>query len=135
MCREEAHGLSSLKPELEAHGVNLYGIVHETLGTNKFQAFFKGQLFLDTKRRFYGPRQRWMLWTGLIRPSVWMAAHRASKKNITGNLKGEGRLLGGLFVIGPGEQGILMEHRETEFGDHADLTQIMEVVKKMKKEN
>ena len=41
----------------------------------------------------------------------------------------------GVFVIGPGDQGILLEHRETEFGDQADLSEIMKAVKKMKKDN
>jgi hypothetical protein len=32
---------------------------------------------------------------------------------------GEGRLLGGLLVIGAGDSGIVFEHREKVFGDHA----------------
>ncbi len=39
--------------------------------------------------------------------------------------------IAGVFVIGPGEQGILMEHREGEFGDHANITEVMEAVDKM----
>lgn len=73
-----------------------------------------------------------MFLSGFLRPSVWLSIFRASQKGIPGNLEGEGRLLGGVFVIGPGEQGILMEHRESEFGDHANLTEIMEAVKQIK---
>jgi len=54
------------------------------------------------QRRFYGPRERWMFLSGLLRPSVWYAGYRAHGKGIPGNLEGEGRLLGGncirLFV-------------------------------------
>ena len=38
----------------------------------------------------------------------------------------------GLFVIGPGKEGILMEHRESEWGDGADLEEVLEAVHKMK---
>jgi hypothetical protein len=50
------------------------------------------------QRRFYGPKHRWMFLSGIIRPSVWMSIFRSSKK-VTGNLKGEGRLLGGKDCI------------------------------------
>lgn len=131
MCREEAVELSSLKSQLDQHGVHLYAVVHETLGTSKFRDYFKGELYLDEERHFYGPRERWMYLSGFIRPSVWMSGFRASNKGIKGNFKGEGRLLGGVFVVGPGEQGVMFEHRESEWGDHANLTDIMQAVQKM----
>ena len=34
----------------------------------------------------------------------------------------------GVFVIGSGDTGVLFEHRESEFGDHANLTDIMNAV-------
>lgn len=37
-----------------------------------------------------------------------------------------------MFVLGAGEDGILFEHREAEFGDHANTTEILEIVKNMK---
>ena len=37
-------------------------------------------------------------------------------------------LFAGLFTIGPGNQGILMEQRESEFGDHANLSEIIKAV-------
>lgn len=75
-----------------------------------------------------------MLWSALVRPSVWRSIFRARGKNIEGNMKGEGRLLGGVFVIGPQDTGVLLDHRESEFGDHANLTDIMNAVNKMRKE-
>ena len=41
-------------------------------------------------------------------------------------------LLLGVFVVGPGNQGILLEHREAEFGDISNATQVMEAVELMK---
>ena len=32
----------------------------------------------------------------------------------------------GVFVLGAGQQGILLEHREKEFGDYADITEVLE---------
>lgn len=55
---------------------------------------------------------RWEGLSSLVKPSVIKNAKRASAKGVTGNLKGEGRLLGGLLVVGEGEQGIAFEHRE-----------------------
>ena len=39
--------------------------------------------------------------------------------------------LAGVFVIGPGEQGILYEHRESEFGDHANKSAILEAIQQI----
>ena len=44
---QEAIGLSSLLPELEAHRVQLHAVVHETLGVDEFRPFFKGNIYLD----------------------------------------------------------------------------------------
>jgi len=132
LCREEAAELSSLKPELDAHGVTLYAVVHETRGVDEFQKYFKGDIYLDKGRVFYGPKQRWMFLSGFVRPSVWSSFFRVKDKKIPGNMQGEGRLLGGVFVLGPGKTGVTFEHRESEFGDHANLTELMDSVKTLK---
>lgn len=49
-----------------------------------------------------------------------------------GNFVGEGRILGGVFVVGPEEQGILLDHKEKEFGDKVDLKQVRDAVSKIK---
>lgn len=132
MCREEALALSSLKGEFDAKNVPLYAVLHEELGAKEFRDFFKGDLFLDIERRFYGPQERRMLLTGMLRWSVWMNIMRANKKGVEGNLNGDGTLLGSVFLIGPGDQGILYEHREMEFGDHFNSTEILEALKNIK---
>ncbi|CAL1540618.1 unnamed protein product [Lymnaea stagnalis] len=72
-----------------------------------------------------------MLWSGLLRLSVISRIWNTKKKGIQGNLKGEGRILGGVFVIGSGDSGIIMEHREHEFGDYANLTQVLAAAMKI----
>lgn len=132
MCREEALALSSLKEHFDAKNVRLFALLHEELGAKSFSKFFKGDLFLDTERRFYGPQERRMLLTGMLRWSVWQNIMRVNKKGVEGNLKGDGSLLGSVFLIGPGDQGILYEHREMEFGDHFNSTQLLEALNNIK---
>lgn len=56
---------------------------------------------------------RWEGLSSLMKPSVIKNAKRANAKGVTGNMKGEGRLLGGLLVVGgEGQPGIAFEHRE-----------------------
>lgn len=69
-----------------------------------------------------------MFLSGFVRPSVWSSIFRARGKGVDGDLEGEGRLLGGVFVIGAGDSGVLLEHRESEWGDYANKTEILEVV-------
>ena len=36
-----------------------------------------------------------------------------------------------VFVVGPDDQGVLLHHRETEFGDAVDLTEVIKAVNKI----
>ncbi|KAM4636341.1 peroxiredoxin-like 2A isoform 2-T2 [Discoglossus pictus] len=133
LCREEASDLSSLKPQLDQLGVPLYAVVKEKISTEveDFQPYFRGEIFLDEQRRFYGPQKRKMMLLGLVRLGVWQNFRRAWKGGYEGNLEGEGFVLGGVFVIGSGKQGILLEHREKEFGDKSNLTAVLEAARKI----
>lgn len=59
---------------------------------------------LALQRRFYGPRERKMGLLGFLRVGVWMSGLRAFRNGFMGNVFGEGFVLGGVFVIGQGEQ-------------------------------
>ncbi|KAJ7987535.1 hypothetical protein DPEC_G00327500 [Dallia pectoralis] len=136
LCREEAVGLSSLKPELDELGVPLYAVVKEDIGTEiqNFRPYFTGEIFVDEKQAFYGPEPRRMgLGFGLARMGVWQNLLRARKKGYQGNKKGEGLVLGGVYVMGAGKDGILLEHREKEFGDKADLPSVLLAAQKTNK--
>ncbi|KAK2820654.1 hypothetical protein Q5P01_023613 [Channa striata] len=132
----EAAELSSLKPLLDELGVPLYAVVKEDIGTEvqNFRPYFKGEVFLDEKRRFYGPRERRMGLLAFIRLGVWMNGLRAFRKGFMGNVMGEGFVLGGVFVIGRGEQGILLEHREIEFGDKVNIQDVIRAVRRISQE-
>ncbi|KAG0722015.1 Redox-regulatory protein FAM213A [Chionoecetes opilio] len=127
----EAKALSSLKEHFEAKRVPMYALLHEELGAAGFSKFFEGELLLDEEKRFYGPEERRMLLTGMLRLSVWQNLRRASSKGVEGNLKGDGSLLGSVFLLGPGGQGILYEHREREFGDHYNTTELLDALSKV----
>ncbi|KAM6156919.1 peroxiredoxin-like 2A [Erethizon dorsatum] len=134
LCREEAADLSSLKPQLDDLGVPLYAVVKEQVGTEvkDFQPYFKGEIFLDAQKKFYGPQRRKLLFMGFMRLGVWCNFFRAWSGGFSGNLKGEGVILGGVFVVGSGKQGILLEHREKEFGDKVNPLSVLEAAKKVK---
>ena len=51
------------------------------------------------------------LW-GFLRWDVWMNVIKSVKTGNEGNLKGDGTLLGGVYVIGAGDQGVLYHHQE-----------------------
>ncbi|OXB68064.1 hypothetical protein ASZ78_003305 [Callipepla squamata] len=129
----EASELSSLKPQLSKLGVPLYAVVKEKTGTEveDFQHYFKGEIFLDEKRGFYGPRKRKMMLSGFFRIGVWQNFFRAWRSGYSGNLEGEGFTLGGVYVIGAGRQGVLLEHREKEFGDKVSLPSVLEAAEKI----
>lgn len=133
LCREEASELSSVKPQLDRLGVPLYAVVKENIGTEviDFKKYFKGEVYLDDKRCFYGPFMRKMAFSGFVRLSVLKNFQRAWKNGFTGNLDGEGFILGGVFVIGSEKQGILLEHREMEAGDKVNVTAILEAAGKI----
>uniref|UniRef100_A0A3B4X7I5 Peroxiredoxin-like 2A n=1 Tax=Seriola lalandi dorsalis TaxID=1841481 RepID=A0A3B4X7I5_SERLL len=136
LCLQEAAELSSLKPQLDELGVPLYAVVKEDVGTEvqNFRPYFKGEIFLDEKRRFYGPRERKMGLLAFLRVGVWMNGLRAFKTGFIGNVMGEGFVLGGVFVIGRGQQGILLEHREIEFGDKVNIVDVIQAVRRMPQE-
>lgn len=60
--------------------------------------------FSYLQRHFYGPQERWMFLSMFLRVGVWRNLWRAYRRGFGGNLKGEGLVLGGVFVIGPGNQ-------------------------------
>ncbi|KAK6328536.1 hypothetical protein J4Q44_G00005140 [Coregonus suidteri] len=129
----EASELSSLKTQLEELGVPLVAVVKENIGTEieDFRPHFAGDIYVDVKHHFYGPLQRKMGGLGFIRQGVWQNFMRAWKAGYQGNMLGEGFVLGGVFVIGAGNQGILLEHREKEFGNKVENEDVLEAVKRI----
>uniref|UniRef100_A0A3B5MAK7 Peroxiredoxin-like 2A n=1 Tax=Xiphophorus couchianus TaxID=32473 RepID=A0A3B5MAK7_9TELE len=129
----EASELSSLKPQLEELGVPLVAVVKENVGSEiqDFRPHFAGDIYVDEMKHFYGPLQRKMGGLGFIRLGVWQNFIRAWRSGYQGNMLGEGFILGGVFVIGPGDQGILLEHKEKQFGDKVDTADVLKAAQKI----
>mmetsp|Transcript_25823 Transcript_25823/g.45857 ORF Transcript_25823/g.45857 Transcript_25823/m.45857 type:complete len:87 (+) Transcript_25823:499-759(+) len=68
---------------------------------------------------------------GVLTPQVWRNINRNKKTGVEGNLKGEGRLLGGVLVVGKNDQGVLMDAREEVWGTHADVDAVRDACLKI----
>jgi len=131
--------LVSLKPELKKLGLDavpIHAVVHENLPgeLEGFQKYWMDNpVFLDEGREFYKAQgERWLgIISGFTSSKVWSNVDRAKSGGYKGNLKGEGRLLGGVLVIGKGQQGVLADFREEVWGDHADPKAVLEAAKKI----
>ena len=70
--------------------------------------------------------------SGLLRWSVICSFLSASFEGVSGNMKGDGTLLGSSLVVGPGDQGILFQYRSREFGDRANVKDILKAVENIR---
>lgn len=68
---------------------------------------------------------------GLFRIGTYASLWSAQSAGVTGNMKGDGTLLGSTLVVGRGEQGILFQHRSREFQDRVDPQEVLKAVKKI----
>jgi len=92
----------------------------EELGVTAFQKeyFNDSPLYLDAELSFYkalGSRNLSPFWTWnpfKLWKSFKQMNARIKEKNIEGNMAGEGVTLGGVLVLGPGEQGIVHTYLE-----------------------
>uniref|UniRef100_A0A3P8T8F8 Uncharacterized protein n=1 Tax=Amphiprion percula TaxID=161767 RepID=A0A3P8T8F8_AMPPE len=85
---------------------------------------------LDEKRWLYGTHEQNMGLLGFLRVRVWMNGLRSIKNGFLGVVLRERFVLGGIFFIGQGEQGIFLEHREIEFGDKVNTQELHPLEKK-----
>lgn len=110
--------------------VKLHAVVKEDIDTeiDDFREFFKGEIHLDEKKDFYGPHERVGAMSDMMSFKK-IGAYRKIKE--PGNMKGEGWVMGGVLVVGPGDQGILYEHIEVKVGERSDIDQVMEAVQKI----
>lgn len=120
MCREEAKDLASLQKAGKLGRANVIGVIKEVapcataktdeeLGVQEFQdQYWPFPLYLDESKEFYsalgsrtfgdlpGTWNPFEFWQGL--KSI---GERIKEKNLDGNMRGEGLILGGIFVINP----------------------------------
>lgn len=116
---------------MDARGIRLHAVVHEVLGAEDFKPFIKGDVYLDPERHFYGPQERWMNIPGIFSFGSVVKIVKVIRNGVPGNAAGEGRLLGAVFVVGPGDQGIVFQHHEKVIGDFASLDDIRAAIQKV----
>jgi len=108
------------------------GVAPEFLGLEEFakEGFFKGDLYIDETRNLYKAMKtsRASVFS-LLRPAVWSSISGAKEKGFSGNMAGDGLQLGGTFVFDCRSGNILFAHYQDHFGDHANLDEVLQVVK------
>jgi len=107
------------------NNIGLYGIIKEVgvddKGLSDFEKkyFNSNDIYIDEKKGFYEALgnnsllgQSWHSWNPFtLYTDFSKLMGRMKEKNIEGNLKGEGLLKGGLYIVSPTD-GVVFEHKE-----------------------
>lgn len=135
VCRHNATILSRCKAALDAKGVRFVAVAPERDGMEDFVAgeYFKGEVYADPNRACYKAlRLKRASLLGILSKRVRQVIDRATNSGIKGNMKGDFKQLGGLFVITPdGDKGhcqVLLEFRDAFFGDAVDASFMLKVL-------
>jgi hypothetical protein len=140
-CREEVHRLWARKAELDALGVSLACVVKEFIPEQiaQFQPAFWGDdhLYLDEDMSFYKALgggevvKKGVMALGSkavrkhnARSKAYMAEHK-----LDSNLKGEGLIMGGCYVLKAGGGGVVMQKNEETFGDIATVDETIDAAR------
>ncbi|KAF9593778.1 hypothetical protein IFM89_025403 [Coptis chinensis] len=143
MCRAEAHQLYARKPIFDALGIQLIAVLHEQIDSevNDFWPhYWGGMVILDRNKEFFkalggGKLLKGKFITGFFFNSKALANYkRAKSMGIEQNLKGEGEIKGGLYVVGSGKKGIAFEFVEKNFGDWAPIAEVIDICIKLQKQ-
>jgi len=98
--------------------VSLVGVLQEKRGAADFQPFLSGPLYYDHEKIFFGPKQE-PIGSGWDRRGVWR------------HFKGDRFLPGGVFVIGPRNEGVVFHHKKEVWGNPCNTTALLEAVRKL----
>ncbi|KAJ3352987.1 hypothetical protein GGF32_003240 [Allomyces javanicus] len=137
LCREEAFNLANQRDHLQKElGIRMVAVVNQSFGAQDFaDNYWKGTCFFDKDLGFFKAMGDGQIRKGsllqLMKPSVLANMARARKTKLDSNLDGDGTILGGLLIVGPGDKGIVYEYPETEFGDHAPMETVLETCKSL----
>lgn len=97
--------------------------MHEDIDdeVKSFKEYMTGDVYLDADKGFYHALgNRWAGLGAIFSPKMWKNGISSYKdKDVKGNLKGEGRLLGGVMVIPPSSKIPSYVHQEAVFGEFA----------------
>lgn len=135
VCRHNATILSRCKAALDAKGVRFVAVAPERDGMEDFVAgnYFAGEVYADPNRACYKAlKLKRASLLGILSKRVRQVIERASNSGIKGNMKGDFKQLGGLFVItSDGQKGhcrVLLEFRDAFFGDAVDASFMLKML-------
>ncbi|KAF3432253.1 hypothetical protein FNV43_RR26992 [Rhamnella rubrinervis] len=140
MCRAEAHQLYSKKPIFDALGIQLIAVLHEHIESEVkdfWPRYWGGAVIFDRGMGFFkalggGELLKEKFLSGFIfNPRAIANYRRAKAMGIKQNLKGEGEIKGGLFIVGSGRSGIAYQFIERNFGDWAPPAEVIEICTQM----
>ncbi|GAQ79944.1 hypothetical protein KFL_000420160 [Klebsormidium nitens] len=134
-CRAHARSVWKHWDEFTDLGVRLVCVVNENIPgeVEAFKEFWGGDIFLDGRKSFFkalwGGRLAKGGLVGLVaNPRVLSHQFTAMTRNrVPGNLVGNGLVKGGVYIIGPGDNGVLYQFREVTFGDQPTIEALLEV--------
>ncbi|KAJ3323223.1 hypothetical protein HDV06_001990 [Boothiomyces sp. JEL0866] len=133
LCREQAAKVSFFRRDIIKFGLDLVAIFKEELGTDEFKpTYWRDSMYLDESREFYkfvnGGKISSSSVLGLVHPESLKNGMRATNDGYTGNIVGEGFVLGGVCVVDKDGNSVY-EYAEKHFGDHAPIEQVLDACK------
>lgn len=135
MCRLYSRRLSTLKPQLDAHGVRMVGVGLEELGVQDFVdgKFWDGELYIDTKKKaFKTMGYKRLGFFGAIGSILGKKGRdmidEAQKEGIKGDMKGDGYQNGGSFIVAKGGEKVLLNYMQDSPADHVPLEEVLEAL-------
>lgn len=140
MCRAEAHQLYAKKPIFDALGVRLVAVIHEHIEAEVkdfWPRYWGGVVLHDRNLGFFkalggGKLLKEKFLSGFIfNPRAIANYKRAKAMRISQNLRGEGEIKGGLFIVGAGNSGIAYQFIERNFGDWAPVPEVIDICTKL----
>lgn len=135
ICRWMASEISKLEPDLTASGVALAGIGPEGLGLQEFKdgGFFKGDIFIDEKKKCYKDLG-FKRYTALsvvpaaLGKKVRDISSKANAAGIAGNFSGDLLQSGGMLIVDKGGEKVLLHFIQDSPGDLVPLDEISKAV-------
>ena len=143
LCRAQAKELADQRAKLKELGVRLVAVSHQDDSAADFVDLYFGRddddvagefksdsLYLDATKTFYkalgkGNVRKLGFW-GVLSSKMWSNSSSAGKMGVQGNYSGDYSHLGGVMLIGKGEEGVLWSFQEVNFGDRAPIPNLLQ---------
>lgn len=141
LCRAQAKQLGDLRSQLHELGVGLAAVSHQENSAQDFVNLYFGKaedqqdsLYIDSTKAFYKALGQGKIRTkgllGLFSGKFWSNNSEANTMGTSGNLSGDYSHLGGVMLVGKGEEGVLWSFQEVEFGDKAPVQSLLRACRK-----